>query len=208
MEATKCACGKSMAKYYYNSTIKRKLCPRCEMMGKLDGSTEHISRELAIKARRGTTRTSNRKKSPKSLAMDNADLWFSRYIRIKYNYRIQDGEVYCQCIVDPSVIKLAKNMDNGHMASRKYLTTRYYENNCRPQNRSSNRFSGEADHYTFEDNLKKQIGQEGIDEIHRLRKEVGNDSEAFYKEQSDKYKKLVKQMIKEYGIIKWWGKKN
>jgi len=168
----------------------------------LSGSTEAVKKGVA--RRGGTKSTTKKKKSPKSLAMDNADMWFSRYIRIKYSYKIQNGEVYCQCIVSPEVIKLASNMDNGHCVSRKYLTTRYYENNCRPQNRSSNRFSGEADHYTFEDNLRKEIGEDGIDEIHRLRKEEGEDTESFYKSQSDKYRKLVKQLVKEHGIKKWW----
>jgi hypothetical protein len=202
-ETSICACGKRMSKYYYGKTIKRKKCPRCEMLGKIDGSEEHLSKAFAEKERRGS-KSKKKKKSARECARDTADAWFSRYIRIKYNYKIQDGEVYCQCIVNPEVIKMAKKMDNGHMASRKYLTTRYYEPNCRPQNRSSNRFSGEADHYTFEDNLKKQIGQGGIDKIHQLRREVGTDTEEYYKEQSTKYRKLVNDMVKEFEINKWW----
>ena len=196
-----CACGRP-TRYNPSSSIQPAQCPNCMLKNLLSGSTEAVKKGVA--RRGGTKSTTKKKKSPKSLAMDNADMWFSRYIRIKYSYKIQNGEVYCQCIVSPEVIKLASNMDNGHCVSRKYLTTRYYENNCRPQNRSSNRFSGEADHYTFEDNLRKEIGEDGIDEIHRLRKEEGEDTESFYKSQSDKYRKLVKQLVKEHGIKKWW----
>lgn len=196
-----CACGRP-TKYNPYSSVQPAQCPSCQLKNLVSGDSQAIDKALS---RRGaTSKPKKRKKSEKELARDNADMWFSRYIRIKYSYRIQDGEVFCQCIVSPSVIKLAKHMDNGHMASRKYLKTRYYENNCRPQNRSSNRFSGEADHYIFEDNLKLQIGQDGIDEIHRIRKEEGEDTVAFYKTQSNKYNKLVNQLIKEHGIKKWW----
>jgi len=205
MESSTCSCGKRMSKYYYNSTIKRKHCPRCEMLNKIDGSYDALKKSFAEKKRRGGSSSPKKsKKSPKSLAMNNADLWFSRYIRIKYSYKIQDGEVYCQCIVSPNIIKLAKNVDNGHGYSRDFKSTRYYEDNCRPQNRSSNRFSGEADHYKFLDNLAAEIGEERFEKLNKLRRKEGEDNETFYKEQSTKYRKLVNQLIKEHGINKWW----
>ena len=205
MGLTVCACGKRMSKYYYNSTIKRKQCPRCEMLNKIDGSRDALRDAFSKKSRQsGGNSPKKRKKSSKSLAMDLADSWFSRYIRIKYAYKIQNGEVYCQCIVSPNIIKLAKNMDNGHCYSRNFKTTRYEEDNCRPQNRSSNRFSGEADHYEFIDNLTKEIGEERFNRISQLRREDGRDNEAFYKEQAIKYRKLVNELIKEYEIKRWW----
>jgi hypothetical protein len=142
-------------------------------------------------------------KSEKSKAMDLADSWFSRYIRIKYHYKIIGDEVYCRCIVS-GTSENAKNMDNGHCFSREFKPTRFEEDNCRPQNRSSNRYRGEADHYKFIENLTKEIGDERFERINALRKETGEDNEAFYKEMACKYRKEVNRLLKELEIKKWW----
>lgn len=145
-----------------------------------------------------------RAKTPKELARDNADRWFSRYIRIKYAYKIVGGEVFCQCFIEPQVIKHAKNMDNGHCFSRENKPTRYEEDNCRPQNRSSNRYSGEADHYKFIDKLKVVISEERFNRIDSLRRELGEDNEAFYLQQANKFRKLTNQLVDQLDINKWW----
>lgn len=197
MEKAKCACGKTMSKYFYNSTIRRKQCPNCDLKNKLSGDAKAVKEGLKKKR-------TVKKKTPRQLAMDNADNWFSRYIRIKYAFKIQDGDVFCRCIINPSIIKHAKFMDNGHCFSRKDKATRYEEDNCRPQNRSSNRFSGEADHYTFIDNLKEEIGEERFNRIDHLRKQEGEDTEMFYKQKSDKYRYLVNRLVNKHNIKKWW----
>jgi len=201
------------------STIKPKHCPRCQKLIDFEKRREYNQKLLAQATFNNTSKQTKfstskypikqksgkkRIKSGKSLAMANADKWFSIYIRIKYAYKIQNGEVFCQCIVNPNIIKLAQRMDNGHGFSRQFKTTRYYEDNCRPQNRSSNRFSGEADHYTFLDNLKKEIGEERFQKLDELRRTEGEDNEMFYKEQSDKYRKLVNELVFKHQIKKWW----
>lgn len=95
-------------------------------------------------------------------------------------------------------------MDNGHCFSRKYMATRYHEDNCRPQNRSSNRFSGEADHRKFEENLMKEIGQERFDEVKRLSYTTIDATLLFFEEIAEKYKALTNQLLKEKGAKKWW----
>lgn len=177
----------------YNSTIKSPFCPK-----------HTYEKAVHPKANKTAKTASKRAKSPKSLAMANADRWFSRYIRIKYAHRIVfDGEPICKCIVT-GALKSAKNMDNGHCFSRENKATRYEEDNCRPQNRSSNRFSGEADHYKFIDNLTAEIGPERFARIDRLRRELGEDNEQFYSEMAEKYRKLVNELVKEFGVKKWW----
>jgi len=136
--------------------------------------------------------------------MQLADLWFSRYIRIKYHYKIQNGDVFCQCIVSPAIIKLAQNMDNGHLFSRKFMSLRYHEFNCRPQNRSSNRFSGESDHYTFKENLKKQIGADRVNELETIRNQEVNADYDFFIQKAAKFKKLTNELIADLRINKWW----
>lgn len=141
-------------------------------------------------------------KSSKSLAMERADEWFSRFIRMKY--RIKGGdEVLNRCIVSGKV-KFAKNMDCGHCFSRGVKSLRYDEDNCRPQNRSSNRFKGEQDHYTFKDNLKKEIGEERFNRLEEKRKWHTTYTESDYRNIADKYRKKVNKIIKEEGLKKWW----
>lgn len=167
------------------------------------GKSEYKTGGIATKKGRSSKATKTNK-TARQRARDNADLWFSRYIRIKYAYRIMNGDVFCRCIVDPSIIKQAKHMDNGHFFSRKFLLTRYEEDNCRPQNRSSNRFSGEADHYTFQDNLLRQIGEKRFNRLDELRKQEGSDTLEFYQKQASKYKRLVAELVRVNQINKWW----
>jgi hypothetical protein len=199
MEILKCQnCGREF-KFYQNSTIKPKLCLRCHNKSLLERSNLSCNKYTAKKGS-GAKRT----KTAKEKARDNADLWFSRYIRCKYHFQVAtDGTVLCKCIITGK-IKEAKNTDNGHCFSRKFLLTRYEEDNCRPQNRSSNRFSGEADHYKFRDNLLKEIGEERFKRIDELRKQEGEDTTEFYWEQANKYRKLTNELVKKFEIKKWW----
>ena len=198
--------------YKFNSTIKNnpnnQECLICKNKKILAQSTLYDkNKRSSFKTNKYTRKgqsSNKRTKTPRQKAMDLADKWFSLYIRIKYNYKIQDGEVFCQCIINPGIIKLAKNMDNGHCFSRDSKAIRYEEDNCRPQNRSSNRFSGEADHYKFIENLTKQIGKERFERLDNLRKTEIEDNENFYKIQAEKYKKLTNQLVKKYSINKWW----
>lgn len=191
-------CGKEFS-WYQRLTIKPKYCPNCTY--KLAVSNSKGKKDIyTIKK----IKSVKRRKTDKQKAMNRADKWFSIYIRIKYAYRIVNGEVICRCIINPNIIKHAKNFDNGHCFSRRFLLTRYEEDNCRPQNRSSNRFSGEADHYKFRDNLKKEIGEERFNRLDELRKQEGEDTVEFYLEQADKYRKLVNELVKQKQIKKWW----
>jgi len=194
MNQNKCKCGRSIPQRY-NSTIKAKKCPHCTYL-------DATSKAKGKKQSKGKTTSPG--KSSKSKAMGTADKWFSRYIRIKYHFKIlTDGTVLDKCIVS-GTIKEAKNMDNGHCFSRQFKTTRYEEDNCRPQNRSSNRFSGEADHYKFIDNLKNEIGPESFERLNKLRREIGEDNEQFYKSKSEKYRKLTYKLISDLKVKKWW----
>lgn len=200
--------------FKFNSTIKnnpkKQECNICKNRKLLAQSTfarknkrtEDKSGKYTIKINNGKKRL----KTPKQKARDRADMWFSRYIRIKYHFKIVDGEVYCQCIVNPSVIKLAKHMDNGHFESRARETTRYYEDNCRPQNRSSNRFSGEADHRTFGINLRNQIGHDRFNLVMDIACSYSEQilDVFYYEEIAEKYRTLTNQLVKELNIKKWW----
>jgi hypothetical protein len=207
-EPLKCKnCGTEFRWVPGNSTIKPKFCLRCHNKRLLERSNLSRNSKSAFKTGKYATKKINglkRRKTDKQKARNNADLWFSRYIRCKYHFQVlNDGTVLCKCIITGTV-KEAKRMDNGHCFSRSFLLTRYEEDNCRPQNRSSNRFSGEADHYKFRDNLKNEIGKERFNRLDELRKHEGTDTENFYLEQADKYRKLVNELVKEKNISRWW----
>lgn len=199
-----CSCGKNFRAIYDFKTgiLKSKKCPNCVLRAKLVTKSNGHDKTYAQKPDR---LKSARKtgKNPKQRAMANADKWFSRYIRINYGFPVGNGEWMCKCIVTGRM-GLAKNFDCGHYISRKYKTIRFEEDNCRPQNRSSNRFSGEADHYKFRENLIKDIGIEKVERIERLKDEEGEDNEIFYREIADKYRMLTNELIKKCNIKKWW----
>jgi len=208
-EKIKCKeCGREFRWISRNTTIKPKLCLICHNKKLLERANFNRKEKNNFKTGKYTPKGKNGKKqlkTAKQKARDNADLWLSRYIRIKYAFKIQDGDVFCKCFIDPNVKpKHAKHFDNGHCFSRSFLLTRYEEDNCRPQNRSSNRFSGEADHYKFKDKLKEEIGEERFNRIDQLRQSEGNDTISFYQEQSDKYRELTNELVERFNIKKWW----
>ena len=138
----------------------------------------------------------------KSKLRDKLDAVFSKYIRLKYS----DDKGYCRCISCGKVFPW-KEIQNGHYMSRRYMSTRFSEDNCRPQNRSSNRFSGEKDHYTFIKNLRAEIGEERFERIERLKDSTGEDSETFYHLQYDTYKHLFQELLFERGLSDPWKSK-
>lgn len=196
-ESIKCACcPRKFVPVYRNGIPTSKYHPNCRYKR---AKQKESRAEKTIKREK-----KKKEKTPRQKAMDLADTWFSRFIRIKYAVTIAtDGTPVCKCIVTGKLMA-ANMLDNGHCFSRDFKLTRYEEDNCRPQNRSSNRYRGEADHYIFEKNLIAEIGQERFDRINDLRKQEGEDTEAFYKEQAEKYKREVNRLVKDLGVTKWW----
>ena len=207
-EKIKCKeCGREFRWIPRNTTIKPKICLICHNKKLLERANFNRKEKNNFKTGEYTPKGKNGRKvikTTKQKAMHNADLWFSRFIRCKYHYKIlQDGTILCKCYITGKIME-AKNIDNGHCFSRSFLLTRYEEDNCRPQNRSSNRFSGEADHYKFKDKLKEEIGEERFNRIDQLRQSEGNDTISFYQEQSDKYRELTNELVERFNIKKWW----
>lgn len=197
-----CSCGSPIPQPF-NSTIYPKLCPSCERIKK-NKTLLSQSYQSGEKVSKKDYNKVKKKKTPIQRAMDRADEIFSRYIRVLFSIEFK-GELFCKDVITDNLYPI-KRVDNGHFFSRKFLLTRYEVDNCRPQNRSSNRFSGEADHYKFGDKLKAQIGEERFNRLDQLRRQKGDDTELFYKEQSAKYRKLFNQLLKEKGVKNPWAK--
>lgn len=109
------------------------------------------------------------------------DKVFSIYIRNKY---AKNGMVACYTC---GVIKEVSKIQNGHFISRMYLTTRFDENNCRPQCVGCNLFGG-GKPLDFEERLKKEIGAKKVEAIKMKRHEITKDFP--YLEKIEYYKGL------------------
>ena len=90
------------------------------------------------------------------------DKVFSQYIR--WAYADDNGLVECYTC---NVKKPVKEMQNGHMQSRKHTSTRWHENNCRPQCVKCNIYS-EGEKIRSYRRLCSEIGVEKVDDIIQL----------------------------------------
>lgn len=194
-----CKCGREIP-HRPNSTIKNKLCPKCTYEQALKRPRKSPEVKLAtfgIKPRKASVK--NIKVANASYYMSKADLWFSRYIRISKGI-VCEGEVFCVDIITGGLY-LAKNIDNGHYFSRIYNSTRYYPDNCWPQNRSSNRFRGEADKDTFRERIISKIGNDRFRYMVDIKASLWTGN---FQEEAEKYERLVKELIVEKKVNKWW----
>jgi len=185
-----CACGRSI-RQPYNSTIKLKRCPSCELKAQLKKKKVDNffspKRSIVIK-----------KSSEKSKAMKLADMYFSRYIRLKHSI-VSQGKAYCKDIITGKYIAI-KKIDNGHCIPRGVKSTRYHEDNCRPQNRASNRFKGEDCKEIFELHLQKEIGEERWQALQELKHVYQSDTIAWYLYIASIYKLKVDELCAEMKI--------
>lgn len=90
------------------------------------------------------------------------DKHFSQYIR--WAYADDNGMVECYTC---GVVKHVKEMQNGHMQSRKHTSTRWHEHNCRPQCVKCNIYS-EGEKIRFYRRLCSEIGEHEAEEIIQL----------------------------------------
>lgn len=198
-----CKCGRLIPEPR-NSTIWSKECPSCSMktaLKKKSCKSECLSRFPKI---RTNDKVHKSILSDKSVLMKKADTIFSKYIRLKHSVII-DGNAYCRDIITNKLYSI-KNIDNGHFISRGYFSTRFNEDNCRPQNRSSNRFKGELDKDKFENNLILEIGQERVDYLKWMKNQPGENTSSFFMVIIEEYNQKFKELLKIKNIKNPWSK--
>ena len=123
------------------------------------------------------------------------DVWFSRYIRLKYS----DSRGYCRCISCGKVY-FWKEIQNGHYMSRRYMSTRFSEDNCRPQGVECNIFN-QGSIQMYRRALIKEIGEQRVDLIEvRARQENKNWSLFELKQLIEYYKKEVDKLLDEKNL--------
>lgn len=85
-------------------------------------------------------------------AIERADIWFSKYVRLFYS---QNG--LCRCVTCGDW-KDVKAMDNGHFMSRRHLNTRWTFENCGPQDTYCNRHN-QGENQKMADFLDDKFGK-------------------------------------------------
>lgn len=187
----KCACGKEFKQY---STIQNK-CPNCNLKALRQQKSEKQVKGTFI-IQKFTTSNKKRILTPLQKEKAKAWKWFSRYIRLKYSY---NG--VCKCITCGQFHGI-KNMDAGHFLSRRFLSTLFDEDNCRPQCLKCNRYQ-QGRSYEFEVALISEIGIEKVNELKAKAKEYQPESIDLYQEISEKYHKKVNEMQKFFKVKYW-----
>lgn len=134
-------------------------------------------------------------KFSKKKLIEKLDSIFSKYIRLKYS----DSQGICQCI-SCTTRKRWTDIQNGHYMSRRYFSTRWSEDNCRPQCVACNIFN-QGNIQAYRVALIKQIGEQRVNLIEaRARQETFKYGEFELNAMIQHYTKEFEKLAKEKGI--------
>ena len=121
------------------------------------------------------------------------DKWFSLYIRLR-----ESTEGLCQCFTCGKVDHY-KRMQNGHFQSRRFLPTRFDEENCQVQCPACNVFRY-GEQYKFGLHLDGKYGEGKAQELEYLARSIIKIGRIEYEEKIVYYKSIVDNLKKEKAI--------
>ena len=125
------------------------------------------------------------------------DKWFSLFIRLRY---ATDYEGFCQCITCGKVGHYKSGgMQNGHFQSRRFMATRYDEQNCFSQCVACNMFRG-GEQFRFGLAIDSKYGEGKAEELETLARTTVKFTRVDYEDKIGYYKDAVKNLKKEKGI--------
>jgi len=122
------------------------------------------------------------------------DKWFSLYIRIKDCN--DNGMVKCYT---SGRLYYYKEIHAGHFMSRRHLSTRWDEQNVKPQSAADNLF-GQGEQFKFGMLLDSQYGEGKAVELQIKARQSFKMSRVDYEEKISYYKELVKNLKKEKNL--------
>lgn len=129
------------------------------------------------------------KKTQKQKNKEEADKWFSLYIRLSN----ADWRGYVQCYTCPKIAHYKDGMQNGHFVSRSASTLRFSEDNCRVQCfRCNIKKKGNYIRYTMR--LIKENGKAWVTKLIAKGEETHQFTEKELEEIAKKYKEKVINM--------------
>jgi len=133
----------------------------------------------------GSRKVERMKKNLRSTLIKKLDDVFSKYIRLKYS----DAKGYCRCI-SCGKWYYWKDIQNGHYMSRRYFSTRWNEDNCRPQCVACNIFN-QGNIQAYRRNLISEIGVKRVDLV-EVTARIGNGKFSTFE---------LEEMIKYYTAL-------
>lgn len=150
--------------------------------------------------RTSINKTSLKKTTKASLSKtklrEKLDAVFSRYIRLKYS----DDKGYCRCISCGKVFYW-KNIQNGHYMSRRHMSTRFSEDNCRPQCVACNIFN-QGNIQMYRRALIRQIGEQRVDWVEACARQTNKSWSLFeYQKMIEYYQKEVEKLANDKNIV-------
>ena len=122
------------------------------------------------------------------------DKWFSLYIRLRDS---ENG--LCQCVTCSKVSYYKSGMQNGHFQSRRFMATRYDEQNCAPQCVACNMFRG-GEQFKFALWIDSKYGDGTALELEYKARTTVKFLRVDYEDKISYYKDAVKNLKKEKGI--------
>ena len=122
------------------------------------------------------------------------DKYFSLYIRLRDSH---NGLV--QCFTCGCVKPYNKGIQNGHFQSRRFLATRFNEENCSPQCVACNMYRG-GEQFKFALNLDAKYGDGKAEELQIKSRQTLKMTRVDYEDKISYYKALVEKLKKDKGI--------
>ena len=123
------------------------------------------------------------------------DKIFSIYVRLKY----ADNNGNVQCFTCNNVHHY-KSIQNGHFQSRRYMSTRFHVNNCRPQCYACN-VGLHGQQYIFGSNLDKEMGSGTAETMVLLSRQQKKFSAQEFQELIKYYTEEVQNIKLQKGIV-------
>tara|TARA_R100000734_G_C3313378_1_gene104664 strand:+ start:1013 stop:1417 length:405 start_codon:yes stop_codon:yes gene_type:complete len=123
------------------------------------------------------------------------DKWFSLYIRLRNAY--DGGIATCYTCGKQDDFR---RLQCGHFQSRKYLATRWNEQNCQVQCSACNVFRY-GEQWKFGEKLDADYGQNTSLDLYNLAKTTVKMSRVEYEQEIMYYKTIVNNLKKELGIM-------
>jgi hypothetical protein len=117
---------------------------------------------------------------------------FSLYIRL----REATDEGLVQCFTCGNVNNYKVGMQNGHFMSRKFMATRYDEQNCQVQCVGCNMFKF-GEQFKFSLALDYKYGKGTAEELLHKSRQINKMSSKDFEEKISYYKSLVEKLLKE-----------
>jgi len=124
------------------------------------------------------------------------DKFFSLFIRLR---DATDHEGLCQCITCGKVSHYKKGIQNGHFQSRRFMATRYDEQNCSSQCIACNLYRG-GEQYRFALAIDSKYGEGTAQELEFLARTIVKFTRSDYEEKIGYYKAAVNKLKKDKGI--------